>query len=127
MGSLTQQNVQQEVKIAEQEEVLVQQDALLNEGYVKIGSKAELKAAGLLTGGFLKKNKVDMSSIDKSLFQKVDIRHVTEIPIPSKKPKLLSPAPADSYHFETDGGSSTLVITNPTRFWSVSNFLIIQQ
>ena len=127
VGSLTQQNVQQEVKIAEQEEVLVQQDALLNEGYVKVGTKSELKAEGLLTGGFLKKKKVDMSAVNKSLFQKVDIREVTEIPIPSKKPKVLSPNPADSYRIESDGSTSTLIITDPTRFWSVSNYLIIQQ
>jgi hypothetical protein len=128
VGSLTQQNVQQEVKIAEQEEVLVQQDQLLNEGYVKVGSKKELKAAGLLVGGGLfSKKKVDMSAIDKSVFQKVDIRQVTEIPIASKKPKLLTPAPADSYHFETEGNTSTLIIDNPTRFWSVSSFLIVQE
>ena len=127
VGSLTQQTVQQEQTIAEQEEVMQMQDQMLNEGYIKIGTKSELKAAGLLAGGFLSKKKVVMSNIDKSLFQKVDIRQVTEIPIPSKKPKILSPAPADSYRLESDGTTSTLIITNTEKFWSVSNYLIIQQ
>jgi DNA repair exonuclease SbcCD ATPase subunit len=126
VGNLTQQNVQQEVKIAEQEEVMAVQDQMLNEGCIKIASKKELKDAGLLSGGFLAKKKVDMSKVDQKLFQKVDIRNVTEIPIPSKKPTILSPNPAGSYRLEQGNNSSTLIITDPGKFWSVSNFLIIQ-
>ena len=126
VGNLTQQTVMQEVKIAEQEEVMAAQDQMLNEGFIKIASKKELKDAGLLAGGFLAKKKVDMSKVDQKLFQKVDIRNVTEIPIPSKKPVILSPNPAGSYRLEQGDNSTTLVITDPGKFWSVSNFLIIQ-
>ena len=127
VGNLTQQNVQQEVKIAEQEEVMAVQDQMLNEGFIKIASKKELKDAGLLSGGGLfSKKKVDMSKVDQKLFQKVDIRNVKEIPIPSKKPVILSPNPAGSYRLEQGDNSSTLIITDPGKFWSVSNFLIIQ-
>lgn len=126
VGSLTQQNVMQEVKITEQEDVIQVQDQMLNEGYIKIGSKSELKSAGLLSGGFLKKKKLDATQIDASMFQKVDIRQVTEIPIPSKGVKVLSAMPADSYRLDENGNSTTLVVTNPGRFWSVTNFLVIQ-
>lgn len=127
VGNLTQQNVQQEVKIAEQEEVMAVQDQMLNEGFIKIASKKELKDAGLLSGGGLfSKKKVDMSKVDQKLFQKVDIRNVKEIPIPSKKPVILSPNPTGSYRLEQGDNSSTLIITDPGKFWSVSNFLIIQ-
>ena len=127
VGNLTQQNVQQKVKIAEQEEVMAVQDQMLNEGFIKIASKKELKDAGLLSGGGLfSKKKVDMSKVDQKLFQKVDIRNVKEIPIPSKKPVILSPNPAGSYRLEQGDNSSTLIITDPGKFWSVSNFLIIQ-
>ena len=112
--------------IATQSETLQSQDKALNEGFVKIATKSELKAAGLLQGGFLKKSKVDYTKVDRSLFQTVDIREVTEIPIPSKKAKILTPIPTDSYTLREDGQSTILTITNPTRFWSVSNFLIIQ-
>lgn len=126
VGNLTQQTVMQEVKIAEQEEVMAAQDQMLNEGFIKVASKKALKDAGLLSGGFLAKKKVDMSKVDQSLFQKVDIRQVTEIPIPSKKPTILSPNPAGSYRLEQNGDNTILVITDPGKFWSVSNFLIIQ-
>lgn len=107
---------------------LSKQDEIINECYVKIGTKKQLAAAGLLKGGFLAKKKVNYSEVDKSKFNAVDIRKFREIQLKSDNPKILTPLPNNrSYHFEENGdGSCTLVITNPTQFWSVSNFLIIQ-
>ena len=107
---------------------LSQQDEVINECYVKIGTKKQLSAAGLLKGGFLQKKKVNYEGMDKSKFNAVDIRKFREITLKSKNPKILTPQPSNrSFHFEDSGdGNCTLVITNPTLFWSVSNFLIIQ-
>ena len=104
------------------------QDEMINECYVRIGYKKQLAAAGLLKGGFLSKKKVNYSEVDKSKFNAVDIRKFREIPLKSDNPKILTPQPNNrSYHFNDNGdGTCTLVITNPTLFWSVSNFLIIQ-
>lgn len=104
------------------------QDEIINECYVKIGTKKQLVALGLLKGGFLSKKKVNYSEVDKNKFNAVDIRKFREIPLKSDNPKILTPQPnTHSYHFEDNGdGNCTLVITNPTLFWSVSNFLIIQ-
>lgn len=126
VGMLTQQAEEQQDLIAQQEEVMQSQDQALNEAFVKIGSKKELKDAGLLSGGFMKKSKVDYSNVDRELFKAIDVRHVTEIAIPSKNPKLLTPVPASSYTLKKDGDKTTLSITDPAKFWSVSNFLIIQ-
>ena len=126
VGMLTQQAEEQQGLIAQQEEVMQSQDQALNEAFVKIGSKKELKDAGLLSGGFMKKSKVDYSNVDRELFKAIDVRHVTEIAIPSKNPKLLTPVPASSYTLKKDGDKTTLSITDPAKFWSVSNFLIIQ-
>lgn len=126
VGTLSQKNTEQDAQIAEQEEVMKAQDEALNEGYIKIGSKSELKSAGLLSGGFLKKSKVDYSNINLESFKKVDIREVQNITIPSKSPKLLTPVPSGSYSMQQNANNTELVITDPTRFWSVSNFLIIQ-
>ena len=107
---------------------LSKQDDIINECYVKIGTKKQLSAAGLLKGGFLQKKKVNYEDIDKSKFNAVDIRKFREITLKSNNPKILTPQPSNrSFHFEENGdGKCTLVITNPTIFWSVSNFLIIQ-
>ena len=107
---------------------LATQDNIINECYVKIGTKKQLSAAGLLKGGFLQKKKVNYTEVDKAKFNAVDIRKFREITLNSSNPKILTPLPSNSsYHFEESGdGKCILVITNPTKFWSVSNFLIIQ-
>ena len=107
---------------------LATQDEIINECYVKVGTRKQLAAAGLLKGGFLKKKKVNYEVVDKSKFSAVDIRKFREIPLNSGNPKILTPLPNNrSYHFNENGdGSCVLVITNPTLLWSVSNFLIIQ-
>ena len=126
VGTLTQKTSEQATQIAQQEEVMQAQDQALNEGYIKMGTKKELKEAGLLSGGFLKKTKVDYSNINLDMFQKIDIREVTSITIPSKSPKILTNVPTGSYTLQKEGQNTILVISDPTTFWSVSNFLIIQ-
>ncbi len=107
---------------------LSKQDEIINECYVKIGTKKQLSAAGLLKGSFLQKKKVNYEDVDKSKFNAVDIRKFREITLKSSNPKILTPQPSNrSFHFEENGdGTCALIITNPTLFWSVSNFLIIQ-
>ena len=119
-------NAEQKTKVLTK--ALSKQDEIINECYVKIGTKKQLSAAGLLKGGFLQKKKVSYEDVDKSKFNAVDIRKFREIPLHSSNPKFLTPQPSNrSFHFEESGdGNCTLVITNPSLFWSVSNFLIIQ-
>jgi predicted RNase H-like nuclease (RuvC/YqgF family) len=111
-----------------QEEALVAQSDLMNEAYVFIGSKKDLKAAGLLSGGSLfKKSKLDMSKVDANAFKKVDIRKNTSFTIPAKKATVLTQMPAGSYTISDNAdGTSTLTITDVGRFWSVSNFLVVR-
>lgn len=119
-------NAEQKTKVLTT--ALAKQDEAINECYVKIGTKKQLTAAGLLKGGFLQKKKVSYENVDKSKFNAVDIRKFREIQLHSSNPKILTPQPSNrSFNFEDSGdGNCTLVITNPTLFWSVSNFLIIQ-
>ena len=120
-------NAEQKTKVLTK--ALSKQDEVINECYVKIGTKKQLSAAGLLKGGFVQKKKVNYEDVDKSKFNAVDIRKFREITLKSSNPKILTPQPSNrSFHFEESGdGNRTLVITNPTLFWSVSNFLIIQR
>ena len=54
-----------------QGEALARQDAILNNGYVLIGSKNDLKRKGIVKGGKL----VSDAALDRTKFAKVDIRH----------------------------------------------------
>jgi predicted nuclease with TOPRIM domain len=119
-------NKRQRDMIASQNKTIESQDNVIHQGFIKIGSKSELKEAGVLTSGFLKKSKVDYSEINKSNFFAVDIRKMTELEINSKSPKILTNVPEGSYELERVGDKTMLRILNSDSFWSVSKFLIIQ-
>lgn len=127
VSSLSESNAQLTEQAEQQLQALKAQDEIINECYVKIGTKKELKSGGYLTGGFLKKKKVDYENLDKSKFSSVDIRTFREVTVNSNSPKILTQMPESSYRWTKAGnGTSVLQITDPTTFWSVSNFLIIQ-
>lgn len=125
--SLSESNDNLTKKVEIQEEALTAQDEMINEGYVKIGTKDALVDAGILTGGFLKKKRLNVDAIKNGNFMRVDIRSFTEIPLNSGNPKILSQMPSSSYRIEkTSKNSATLYVLDPTSFWSVSNYLVIQ-
>ena len=127
VASLTSQTNRQQETIAAQSDMLSDQDEMLNMGYVRMGTKTELKEAGLLTGGGLfSKSKLDISNLDHHQFKTVDIRKATEFNIPSKKVKILTQMPEEAYTLETKDNSTTLRVIDPGKFWSVSKFLLIQ-
>ena len=126
MGVMSKRIAIQEEAIAAKDDMMQQQDNAIHEGFYMIASKSQLKDAGLLTGGFLKKSKIDYSNVNKNLFRSIDIREVTEININSKTPKILTQVPEDSYQLETNGNKSVIRILDYNKFWSVSKFLIIQ-
>ena len=111
---------------AEQRQTMEAQTAEANKAYYVIGTSRDLKEKGLLTGGLRKKQKVNYESLNQALFTKIDIRNTTQFNIPSKKAKVLTDAPSDSYSITQNGNSCTLRITNVPRFWSISRYLIIQ-
>ena len=104
------------------------QSDMLNECYVKVGTKKELQNAGLLVSkGLFSKKKVNSSNLNKDLFMKVDIRNFLELPIQAKKIKIMTPEPPESSFIVEKTASGVLLrIQDPTAFWNASNFLIIQ-
>ena len=118
--------LQEDVKA--KDETIVAQTDMLNEAYVLIGSKKELKNAGVLSGGsLLKKSKLDMKDVNISAFSKIDIRDTKTFTIPSRKPTIMTQAPSGSYTLtEKDKNTSVLTITDPAQFWSMSKFLVIK-
>lgn len=110
-----------------QQDDLDEANAKLTTGYYIVASKKELKNLGIMSGGsLLKKSKLSMGDADASKFTQIDITKTKTIQIPDKSPKILTQAPSDSYTLQKDGKGSVLTITNPEKFWSISNFLVIQ-
>lgn len=98
-------------------------DKMINTCYVLIGSKKDLERKGVVK----KKKLLGDGALDKSKFAKVDIRKFTEITFEAKRPRILTDIPPSSYTLTTSGNNSyTLRIKDPTAFWSISNYLVIQ-
>lgn len=107
----------------------VRQANIANSCYVAVGSKSELKKYNIIEGGgFLRKSKIMQGDFDKSFFVTYDKRTLTSIPLHSKKAKIISTTPpAGSYEMVKQAdGQLVLRITNPTQFWGISNYLVVQ-
>lgn len=115
---------------AAKEEAQAQAVAAENEAnrvYYAIGTNKVLKERGLLEKKFLGATKVLKGDFDPSYFVSADKRTLTAIPTNSKKVKIWSNMPADSYQITGEkDGPKTIQITNPAKFWSLASHLVIQ-
>lgn len=104
------------------------QDKALNAAWFVYGTKKELKEQKILDEKFLAKDEVlQNANFNKDYFTQIDIRRDTEVKLYSKSAKLLTIHPEGSYKLEKDEkGQYVLRITDPTTFWSVSRYLVIQ-
>lgn len=115
---------------AAREEAQAQATAAENEAnkvYYAIGTNAELKKNGLLEKKFLGATKVMKGDYNLNYFTSADKRTLNVIPTASTKVKIWSNMPAGSYEIvEAANGNKTIRILNPTQFWSLTPFLVIQ-
>ncbi len=98
----------------------------LNTCYYAIGNKSELKENRIIETGFLRKTKIMEGEFDQNFFTRADKRTLTQIDLNSSKAEVLTNQPAGSYTIEDVNGHKVLRITNPARFWSLTNYLVIK-
>lgn len=111
----------------EKENVETQLNNELNTVYYALGNKNELKEHKLIETGFLRKTKVLPEDFEMAYFTRADKRTLAEMPLMSKKAKIITNQPSDSYEiYENEKGMKVLKIINPEKFWAVSNFLVVQ-
>ena len=124
----TQEQVKAETAAKEQaQQETVAAENAANTVYYAIGTNKELKKNGLLEKKFLGATKVLQGDFNSSYFTKGDRRSITSIPTQSKKLKVWSNNPKNSYEItENAQGYKVLKITDPAAFWSLSPYLILQ-
>lgn len=110
-------------------EQITQQDKALNTAFYAVGTKKELKKNQIITNkggiigiGSVKKLK---ENFNKDYFTEVDIRKVTEISLRTRKAKVITTHPPESYILVGDKTIEKLVIKDPEKFWSISKYLVI--
>ncbi len=108
------------------EQTAIELENELNICYYTIASKSELKQHRILETGFLRKSRLLNGDFDRDFFLCGDKRNMKSVELHSRKAKLLTNHPEGSYNIITGEGSQKLEITNPDRFWSTTNFMVIQ-
>lgn len=127
VSKLNQEKGALEEHVSMQEEALERQNDMINEGYYIIGTRKELKAAGVISANLLQKSKVNLETADLSKLQKIDIRTFSnEMKINAKKAVILSHMPEASYSMVQENGQVILYIKDAALFWSLSKILVIQ-
>lgn len=124
----TQEQVKAETAAKEEaQQATVAAENAANRVYYAIGTGKELKANGLLEKKFLGATKVMKGDYNEAYFTTADKRTLTMIPTGAKKMKIWSNNPQGSYEIvDNADGTKTVKITNPTAFWSITPYLIIQ-
>ena len=120
-----------EAAIKEKNQTIEAKTNELNTAYYAFGIKKELteknvieKEGGVLGMGKTLKMKKDFN---RDYFMKIDIREFKQLPLNTKKAKLVTYHPDGSYHFTMTAKKTVenLVIDKPEEFWKASKYLLI--
>lgn len=109
-----------------QKMMIAEQDQTIHMANYLIGNRKELKEAEVISRQGIFCPPIVSSQAQKADFINIDIRETTAIPVNSKKAKLLSVHPADSYTLEAgEDGNLVLKITDVTAFWKQTKYLVV--
>jgi predicted nucleic acid-binding Zn-ribbon protein len=132
IDQLNTQNSELKNTIVQNEEKINKQTYEINKAFFACGTYKQLKAKGLLTkeGGFigLGKTKSLAGSFSDSSFVQIDITQTKSIPVNSKKARLITEHPANSYQFirGKDNKIESVEIKDPAKFWKISKYAVVE-
>jgi len=119
------ENLSTEVKSKETK--IKEQDENINTVWYVFGTKKELKEQKIVTSdGLFSPQRVLQRDFNKNYFVRIDARNTKSIPLYSTRAKILTNHPKSSYTLEKENGNFILLIVDPTQFWSVSKYLVIE-
>lgn len=98
----------------------------LNTCYYIAAQKSELRAKRIIETGFLRKAKLMRGDFDQNVFTVADKRILDRIDLNSRKINILTNHPVGSYEIIDSNTTKILHITDPKKFWSRSNYLVVQ-
>lgn len=117
--------------ISDKSQTIIEKENEINKAYFAVGTQKELIKKGVLSknGGILGlwKNATINNDINESYFTKLDIREANQFPINTKKAKLISDHPSNSYRLvEENDEIAYLEIENPQEFWKLSKYVVVE-
>lgn len=118
-----------EKAIKEKTQVINEQTVAMNTAFYAFGTKKELEENNVIEreGGVLGIGKTIKLKKDfnKDYFMKIDIREFSQLPLNTKKARVVTYHPADSYHLTGSKTVESLVIDKPEEFWKASKYLLL--
>ena len=113
-----------------QSQTIASQTESIHTAYYVVGKSKEMEKKKIIdkTGGILGMGKTPKlnADVDNSNFTRIDYTKIVSIPINSKKAKIITAHPSDSYLLEKENDEFTnLRIIQPDRFWSSSKYLAV--
>lgn len=117
--------------IADKSQIIVEKENEINKAFVAVGTHDQLIKNGVLSqkNGFLGigKSLTINDNLNQQYFTQLDIRNTNQFPINSKKVKLISDHPANSYTLvEENDKIAYLEIENPDEFWKLTKYVIVE-
>lgn len=111
-------------------QIIADQTNSIHTAYYVIGKSKDLEKINVIdkTGGLLGIGKTSKlkSDFNPNNFTRIDYTKVVTIPINSKKAKVITAHPTDSYSLDKEGDQITsLHVTQPEKFWGASKFLVV--
>jgi chromosome segregation ATPase len=112
-----------ETVLANTKEKVKEKEEELNTAFVTFGTKQELSQKGVLQSG----SKVVLNNqLEENDFSPVNIQNTEEVNLGvTKRQKVVTSHPTDSYYFVKTDGRSYLKIVDRQKFWSVSKYLVV--
>lgn len=118
-----------EQTIKEKNQAIQEQTIAMNTAFYAFGTKKELEENGVIEkeGGVLGMGRTIKLKKDfnRDYFMKVDIREFKLLQLNTKKAKVVTTHPVDSYRLTGDKTVESLVIDKPEEFWKASKYLLI--
>lgn len=113
-------------KTKSQKMTIAEQDQAIHMANYLIGSRKQLKDAEVISRQGIFCPPIVSSQAQKADFVNIDIRETKSIQTNSKKAKLLSVHPVDSYTLEAgEDGNMILKINDENAFWKQTKYLVI--
>jgi predicted nucleic acid-binding Zn-ribbon protein len=116
----------------EHEKTIADQTQKLHTAYYTVGTSKDLRQKKVVqpVGGVLGIGRVEKmpGNYNNSAFTTIDITQTQTIPLNAKEVKVLTTHPSDSYTLQHEGKEkvSSLVITDPDKFWKTSKYLVVE-
>jgi len=130
VSNLDNEIAQKSTVIEDQNQLLLEKELNLHTAYYTVGTYKSLRDQNIVEkeGGFLGINQEKNLSngLDKEKFQEIDTREVTVIPVDARRCEIITNQDPSSYSlvYENDNVSS-IKITDPTKFWGKSKYLVV--